>query len=812
MAWVFCALFLLTLASLSMAEPVLSNVSLEGKHYFAITFVLLLVTFVFEMALPILLEKMTEKTDGDLNYKKNRNLLNLAAGLVTMAIVGIVWILYFRDLTRGLSDVLEVFFNVYNRIHNTNLGIGRGVGAYAEFAYTTTILSAVVVIYAISKMVDVKLLNLIVPVLLVFLPMVDGRTPEWRSIVYFVLGTLVLINATDRVKNLSPTLIRVALLSVLVIFIGTIFSGAAEDFLRHSDDAKNLQSTIESKLRVTLGLNDSTTRFIDNTDLNYKGTLQMEVTLNSAKAPDYNIYFKNFVGQDYDLGAWNRAGTDFDDEFDDYFDDYSEDEVRKCMVQNLYDAVNYYDFGVLSADIKVEYKTDEATSIPYFFKTSDEMLDLLSGDVLPDPNISYGTIELPVLTHLDNIDMYDIIERGSYSVGLTVEGSAVYTLYNGFAEEKYLETIEGITPADFDDFSSADWDACHNALNQDGLIDINWGRYNMALYVKDYLASNYSYTKVFDELDYDEDSVLYFLEDSKEGCCRHFASAAVLILRENGVPARYASGYVVKPSMFEIEDGAYVADVKDYCEHAWVEVYLDYIGWIPIEVTPGYDADVAKLPTQKDFDPDEKFVPKSVEATNTPTPTPTKKAEENTPTPKITKEGDTPTPTPKEGKITNTPTPKSATTTPKPGGTNGDGGGTESTKGLKNRAVIVKVVLIVVLLAAVLVTILVLKRKSAERLFGEIRAKRYKSAARRMNRRVYRRLCMMAKLVPGATDEAYAEAVLKYTGDEEVTEAYMEAVKKAAFSNQGLTKRDLEAVYRVYAFKKTAKSKAKREK
>lgn len=76
-----------------------------------------------------------------------------------------------------------------------------------------------------------------------------------------------------------------------------------------------------------------------------------------------------------------------------------------------------------------------------------------------------------------------------------------------------------------------------------------------------------------------EDFVEYFLTESRQGYCVHFASAAVLLLRQVGVPARYVSGYTA-----EINNGETL--IPDSAAHAWVEVYLDGRGWYPIEVTP----------------------------------------------------------------------------------------------------------------------------------------------------------------------------------------------------------------------------------
>ena len=79
-----------------------------------------------------------------------------------------------------------------------------------------------------------------------------------------------------------------------------------------------------------------------------------------------------------------------------------------------------------------------------------------------------------------------------------------------------------------------------------------------------------------------EDFVSYFLTESHEGYCMHFASAATLMLRYLGIPARYVVGYVADvPASGKVK-------VPDSAAHAWVEIYLEGYGWEPIEVTPAY--------------------------------------------------------------------------------------------------------------------------------------------------------------------------------------------------------------------------------
>lgn len=101
------------------------------------------------------------------------------------------------------------------------------------------------------------------------------------------------------------------------------------------------------------------------------------------------------------------------------------------------------------------------------------------------------------------------------------------------------------------------------------------------------LQSNASYTRTPGMFPFNEDPVEYFLFQGQEGYCQHFASAAVLMYRLYGVPARYVTGYAVSPSAFQEQaDGTYRAVVTDESAHAWPEIFIRDYGWTPVEVTP----------------------------------------------------------------------------------------------------------------------------------------------------------------------------------------------------------------------------------
>ncbi len=77
------------------------------------------------------------------------------------------------------------------------------------------------------------------------------------------------------------------------------------------------------------------------------------------------------------------------------------------------------------------------------------------------------------------------------------------------------------------------------------------------------------------------DFALWFLREGERGYCVHFATAATVLLRAAGIPARYVTGYMAEGA------AGIPVTVTEENAHAWAEYYepgLDL--WIPLEATP----------------------------------------------------------------------------------------------------------------------------------------------------------------------------------------------------------------------------------
>ena len=96
-----------------------------------------------------------------------------------------------------------------------------------------------------------------------------------------------------------------------------------------------------------------------------------------------------------------------------------------------------------------------------------------------------------------------------------------------------------------------------------------------------FTANNYTY-ELGIRVDQGDDPVMEFLDKRKKGHCELFAASSVLLLRTQGIPARYVTGFVCA----EKGGGDYWISRAEHA-HAWAEAWLpDEKRWVMVENTP----------------------------------------------------------------------------------------------------------------------------------------------------------------------------------------------------------------------------------
>lgn len=129
----------------------------------------------------------------------------------------------------------------------------------------------------------------------------------------------------------------------------------------------------------------------------------------------------------------------------------------------------------------------------------------------------------------DDYDSDDTLEYSSIEQSIekkyTEYASRHYGSYNAPELEKYKKLVQKY----FKGYYSADREG-----------DLLWAVNGVA----EVLAENTSYSLKLNSVPAGQDYAEYFLFGQKKGYCEHYATAATILLRDLGVPARYVSGYL----------------------------------------------------------------------------------------------------------------------------------------------------------------------------------------------------------------------------------------------------------------------------
>jgi transglutaminase-like putative cysteine protease len=106
-------------------------------------------------------------------------------------------------------------------------------------------------------------------------------------------------------------------------------------------------------------------------------------------------------------------------------------------------------------------------------------------------------------------------------------------------------------------------------------------QYDRAMAIENYLQTQFGYT-LEQPNPSPADPLAHFLFTRKKGHCEYFATAMTVMLRTQGIPARYVTGFL--PGEFNSVGNDYIVRASD--AHSWVEVYFPDFGWITFDPTP----------------------------------------------------------------------------------------------------------------------------------------------------------------------------------------------------------------------------------
>lgn len=337
---------------------------------------------------------------------------------------------------------------------------------------------------------------------------------------------------------------------------------------------------------------------LDNRNPSQTGKEVFQITVD--RQPRQPVYIRGFIGGDYVNGKWDGASRQ---EFSDWA------QGQGWATQACQEAVQNYPYQALE---KMEGKAEKNSSshvklsckdaipgytlVPYYTQIPEGQP--VEGDgALPPANGKIfqweSFLALEGIQGEGFLSLEDWEARPSKEVPREAEGEeeAVWQSYCSYARQAYTRLPEQGLEKAFVFAEMSIYRASMKIENRwmedlavQGGFSETWLRSEQ---IRNFLWKNTTYSQELAPLPEGEDYTAYFLLEQKKGFCVHYATAGTLLLRRYGVPARYVSGYVVFPGDFrQNRDGTFTASVTDMRGHAWAEVFSEKTGFGPLELTP----------------------------------------------------------------------------------------------------------------------------------------------------------------------------------------------------------------------------------
>lgn len=831
--WNWLAVTIVLLTAFSMLHNIIPEVTVSVSVILLTELELLLLMLITEFGIPYAekhffprFQRKQPGTDAAKNRNGRRNkkaaVIEWILALLILALLGLIFRKYYignqQHLEKGIRCILQPYTEKFNKIYKTGIYYNEGRARYADMTVGFWSMLIVPIVYIAARLLKKMWFILILPAAVFIAGMLINISPDWGSLILFAVS-LYMLNTSAAGKTVtgftmtakgrrSGSLHRYFTLiigALMLILIGLTAEGLSETLISHNKEFLKFQKKAEAALGNFWYSNTET---VSNASPRYSDKTVM--TIEASGPVGGNLYLKDFYAETYTDGHWSVRTENFTDACKK--NDINVTEMQNLLMNCMPDICS--ENNIITYSIDYGSFSGRAFPIPYISDVSSIGGISAEGDVLLKKGMFRSSVTLNAANNNTTTICEYLIKQQSYSEQ-SLDDAALWEWYNSYVLNAYTD-IPSTVPCLSRTASGIMLSVpnCNNILQYGTAYQKAVIRLLLASEVSDYLSVLCIYSQNLEELPNDTDVVEYFLTEGHAGYCMHFASAGVLLLREMGIPARYASGYIAKQGAFEEQaDGSWLCEITDRNAHAWVEIYLDNIGWVPVEMTPGYSGSAAELPTEEE--PTEptptSFAPTESVPTNTPTPT--SFAPTDTPTPTVNSEE--PTPTQGIG-ATDTPTPTISGTENAPGNLPGSGegqGGGTGTSGEDIFKTLTKIIAVVFCLAAVCGIAFLLTKKAVvsynEYIYGELRHRRYKTAVKRINRRLYKKLRHGGKIRSrNITDEEYEELLVNLYPEIGAKDwhMYMDIVKKAAYSREEIAKEEAELVLGM--FLKAGKKKA----
>lgn len=452
-------------------------------------------------------------------------------------------------------------------------------------------------------------------------PMVILLIGSWIAILSVELSEMYAAQSESRVHLLTASSGILTFILVIIVFLAVFSVTSANGYTRpeklnklrnetilYMDDISVKKVTRDLR-RIKAYLPQKTVGGINGgklgqaDEITFSGSEVLRVTL---PADSEEIYLKGYSGSHYTGSSWERTELEDREKLSAYYSMLENTGFRPQLSTGSF--WQLYEKGARGETVTIENISagGKYFFVPYFSLPSEEYEGLeyvddsfvLAGKDKLYSFRSFDGMRADVLGDADEtlLSMPDLLSEAV--------GSGDYDLNRFNSSHKTYHSIIFSTCLDAGDMNSR---LAYEVFGEEYFAD-TVPLYTFIADMRKYFSDNYTYSLKAGMLPEGEDFVRRFMSDSNKGSCTHFASAAVLLFRSIGIPARYAEGFVISSSDIasgeKNPDGSVTVSVPDSSAHAWAEIYIMDYGWIPVEMTPGYSSaeSDAEIPENLPFD------------------------------------------------------------------------------------------------------------------------------------------------------------------------------------------------------------------
>lgn len=527
---------------------------------------------------------------------------------ITLFFAAII-IRFLSSVKKGFVTVVNNFLKEFMNYSGSNLTLLSYTDTEsASVKFCTTLLLILLSVYLIAvisaffyrRRRSVVFLAATLP--FVLLPLLVGRLGYFSNLFTYLIVAMAIVGSRHLRTDATDRRMRQKL-SILLLVVGLLAGGISYAFVppeRYERNTGKITQVRNSVVALTTwSADDVFTWFkayfnddaIDygkigkKNEITYSGETLLKIS--GDVNTEHGLYLKGYVGDSYENNKWSSLMKN-----DEYKADLEKLESTGVTLDNWHVQLRNELGDSETSGVDNLWNTGTLRIRNLAFGYGNYLVPYLPAGSFKMENNGRVTIDtLGIDYKVEYFNVYpQVMRRDLLSQNFTL-ASALFWDSNkeerqqltDFAKKYYVQVPESLNGVcnEFKDYLKKNGDL----LTKYEKGSANQG--DMIRAVKSYITKDTTYTLAPGKTPSNMDTVEYFLKESKKGYCTYYATTAAVLLRSVGIPTRYVEGmYVSKEELADCISGQEIS-VPDRDAHAWVEIYQDKYGFIPLEVTPG---------------------------------------------------------------------------------------------------------------------------------------------------------------------------------------------------------------------------------